>query len=108
MHQVLSSLNDYTSEIFMIFKEVQSASVNQKTQLYRRIKYYLDIIIDLCRVLELLSRQVPEIFLTRSQLHATRLFDYILFVFRSIFTMKMDKLFVEFCEKIKTKSRTLP
>ena len=31
MHRVLSSLNDYTSEILMIFKEVQSASVNQKT-----------------------------------------------------------------------------
>jgi hypothetical protein len=28
MHNVLSSLNDYTSEVFMIFKEVQSASVN--------------------------------------------------------------------------------
>lgn len=108
MHNVLSSLNDYTSEIFMIFKEVQSASVNQKTQLYRRIKFYLDITIDLCRVLELLSRVVPEIFLTRSQMHATRLFDYCLFVLRSIFTMKMDKLFVEFCDKIKTKSRTLP
>lgn len=108
MHNVLSSLNDYTSEIFMIFREVTSASVNQKTQLYRRIKFYLDIIIDLCRVLELLSRHVPEIFLTRNQLHATRLFDYILFVLRSVFTMKMDKLFVDFCDKIKTRSRSLP
>ena len=108
MHQVLSILNDYTSEIFMIFKEVTIASANQKAQFHRRIKFYLDIIIDLCRVLELLSCHVPEIFLTKNQLHATRLFDYILFVFRSIFTMKMDKLFIDFCEKIKTKSRSLP
>jgi hypothetical protein len=92
----------------MIFKEVTIASANQKAQFHRRIKFYLDIIIDLCRVLELLSCHVPEIFLTKNQLHATRLFDYILFVFRSIFTMKMDKLFIDFCEKIKTKSRSLP
>jgi hypothetical protein len=65
MHSVLSSLSDYTSEIFMIFKETQGASMHNRTQLYRRVKFYLDIIIDLCRVLEILTRWVPEIFLSK-------------------------------------------
>jgi len=68
----------------------------------------LDLIIDLSRVLELLTRWAPELFLSKDQIHAGRLLDFILFVFRSIFNMQVDALFVDFCTKLHTKSRTLP
>ena len=73
----------------------------------RRIKYYLDLIIDLSRVLELLTRWAPELFLCKDQIHASRLLDFVLFVFRSVFRMQMDQLFVEFCNKLQSKSRSL-
>jgi len=67
----------------------------------------LDLIIDLSRVLELLTRWVPELFLCKDQIHASRLLDFVLFVFRSIFRMQMDQLFIEFCDKLQSRSRTL-
>lgn len=66
----------------------------------RRIKYYLDMIIDLCRIVEMLTKWIPELFLSKDQIHASRLLDYVQFVFRSIFRMKMDEMFVDFCSKL--------
>lgn len=108
MNAVFNALNDVTSELFMVFKEVKGLAISNHNQILRRIKYYLDLIIDLCRVVELLSRWVPELFLSKDQIHASRLLDYILFVFRSVFNMQMDSLFNEFCSKLMSKSRNLP
>lgn len=66
------------------------------------------MIIDLSRILELLTKWVPELFLSKDQIHSGRLLDFILFVFRSVFRMQMDSLFEDFCSKLQTRSRTLP
>ena len=63
MNAVFNALNDVTSELFLILKELKNAQANQKSQLLRRIKYFLDMIIDLCRILEMLTKWVPELFL---------------------------------------------
>ena len=51
---------------------------------------------------------MPELFLAKDQIHAGRLLDFILFVFRSVFRMQMDQLFIDYCTKLQTRSRTLP
>ena len=108
MNAVFNALNVVTSELFLIWKELKNAQGGQKNQLMRRIKYFLDMIIDLCRILEMLTKWVPELFLQKDQIHSTRLLDYIQSVFRSIFREKMDVLFIDFCQKLQTRSRTLP
>lgn len=100
MNAVFNALNDVTSELFMVFKEIKGLPIASHNQILRRIKYFLDMIIDLNRILELLTRWVPELFLCKSQIHAGRLLDYVLFVFRSIFRMQMDQLFDDFCNKL--------
>ena len=107
MNEVFNSLNDVTSELFLVFKEIKGIPVSYHTQILRKIKYFLDLIIDLSRILELLTRWVPELFLSKDQIHAVRLLDFLLFVFRSIFRMQMDELFKKFCDKLQTRSRTL-
>ena len=63
MNAVFNALNDVTSELFMILKELKGAAINHRSQLLRRIKYFLDMIIDLCRILEMLTKWIPELFL---------------------------------------------
>ena len=65
MNAVFNALNDVTSELFMIFKEIKGMQINHHNQIIRRIKYYLDLTIDLSRILELLTRWVPELFLSK-------------------------------------------
>lgn len=107
MNEVFNALNDVTSELFSLFKEIKDLPIGNHTQIMRRVKYFLDLIIDLSRILELLTRWVPELFLSKDQIHAVRLLDFMLFVFRSIFRMQMDTLFEKFCDKLQTRSRTL-
>ena len=65
MNAVFNALNDITSELFMILKELKQAQAVQRNQLLRRIKYYLDMIIDLCRIVEMLTKWIPELFLSK-------------------------------------------
>ena len=65
MNAVFNALNDVTSELFMILKELKGAPMSQRSQILRRIKYFLDMIIDLCRILEMLTKWVPELFLQK-------------------------------------------
>ena len=68
----------------------------------------MDMIIDLSRILEMLTKWVPEIFLRKDTIHANRLLDYLAFLFKSIFTMGIKPLFISFSTKIMTRGRTLP
>ena len=64
MNAVFNALNDVTTELLTILKEFKSTAANlSKHQMLRRIKYFLDMIIDLCRILEMLTKWVPELFL---------------------------------------------
>ena len=65
MNEVFNALNDVTSELFLVFKEIKDLPIGNNTQILRRIKYFLDLIIDLSRILELLTRWVPELFLSK-------------------------------------------
>jgi len=66
MNAVFNALNDVTSELFMVFKEIKGLPIGNHNQILRRIKYFLDMIIDLNRIIELLTRWVPELFLCKS------------------------------------------
>lgn len=65
MNSIFNALNDATSELFIVFKEIKGMSIGQVSQIQRRLKYYLDVIIDLSRILELLTKWVPELFLSK-------------------------------------------
>ena len=65
MNAVFNSLNDVTSELFIVFKELSGIPAAYQSQVIRKIKYFLDLIIDLSRIIELLTRWVPELFLNK-------------------------------------------
>lgn len=73
----------------------------------RRMRYYIDINIDLSRALEIISEWVPELFLAVGQIHANRMLAYINFVYKSMLRMQLDVLFSEFCAKLPSKARNL-
>lgn len=65
LNSVFSSLNDITSELLMVLKE-EAQQQNQfanRTHMIRRTRFYIDLIVDLTRILELVSKWVPEVFL---------------------------------------------
>lgn len=105
MNSVFNSLNDITSELFMNLKENQSSI---SAQFLRRVKLYFDLIVDLCRVLEIITHWVPEIFLSKDSIHASRLLNYFVFMLNTIFVMKTDKVIIEYGQRLQTKSTTLP
>ena len=71
----------------MIFKE--EPNLAQRAGLLRRARFYIDLIVDLIRVLETLSVWAPEVFLSKQQIHANRLIDYTLFVLKSVFKSEL-------------------
>jgi len=83
LNSVFNSLNDVTSELFMILKE--EPNMIHRLSLLRRTRFYLDLIVDLIRILETISVWVPEVLLSKDLIHANRLIDYTLFVLNSVF-----------------------
>jgi len=108
MNSIFNSLNDVTSELFMIFREETQANIlNNKNNLLKQSKFYLDLIIDLCRIIEILSKYVPELFLSKETIHATRMLNFVTFVLKSVFQMEMDRLLTAFCKRSPSRGRTL-
>lgn len=64
MNNLFNSVNDITSETLMIFKEANKQNVSPV--LLKRSKFFFDLIMDLCRILEMLATHVPEIFIARN------------------------------------------
>ena len=91
----------------MIFKEIQGSNYQLHSQITRRLKYYLDMVIDLSRILELLTRWAPELFLSKERIHASRVLDYMAFVLKSIFQMNMDQILDNYLKKLQIKSKSL-
>lgn len=113
MNSVFNSLNDVTSELFMVIKEEIKVgdnphNLNLSSQLERRVRFYFDLIVDLCRILEVLSKWVPEIFLSKKLIHSNRLFEFIFFVLRSLFKMDFSQKLTIFCGITPSRTRTLP
>ena len=63
LNSVFNSLNDVTSELFMVLKE--EPNLAQHASLIRRSRFYLDLIVDLTRILETVSFWCPQVFLSK-------------------------------------------
>lgn len=72
----------------VIKEEIKVGKPKLHSSMERRIRFYFDLIVDLCRIFELLSRWVPEVFLAKEQIHLNRLLDYMFFVLSSLFKME--------------------
>ena len=94
-----------TSELFMIFKE--ETNIHNRNSLIRRAKFYIDLIVDLCRILETVTRWAPEVFLAKELINSNRLIEYMIFVLKSVFKSEMDKSIAEFCSLIPSRTRNL-
>ncbi len=57
LNSVFNSLNDVTSELFMVLKEEPNMVLHPS--LIRRSRFYLDLIVDLTRILETVAYWCP-------------------------------------------------
>lgn len=60
------------------------------------------------RMLEIMTRYAPELFLDKSQIHSTRLTNYIMFVLHSVFVGKIDSYIDYFANKVMQRAESLP
>lgn len=104
MNQFFNSLNDVTSELFIIFKELKE---NYSAQNLQKAKTYFETSVDLMRLGELLTTWCPEIFLEVDQVHSTRLLNFITFTLNSVFVGEVQKHIDFFAEKRKSLSATI-
>jgi hypothetical protein len=100
-----NTLNELTTEMFVIFKELKN---NYSQNILRRTKQIVGMIIDLYRILEIMTKWAPEIFLDKQQIHSIRLINYIMFVLHSIYVGKIDAFFEFFSAKLMHRQETLP
>lgn len=109
MNSILNSLNDVTSELFMVIKEEikddNPTHNNLSQNLERRVRFYFDLIVDLCRIVEVISRWVPELFLTKELIHSNRMIDFMFFVLKSLFKMDFSKKLTVFCNITPSRTR---
>jgi hypothetical protein len=105
MNFIFNTLNELTTEIFVIFKELKN---NYHSTILRKTKQAFSMIVDLYRILEVVTKQAPEIFVDKQQIHSIRLFNYIMFVLHSIFIGGIDNYIEFFAGKIMSRSETLP
>lgn len=105
MNFIFNTLNELTTEIFVIFKELKN---NYHSTILKRTKQAFSMIVDLYRILEVVTKQAPEIFVDKQQIHSIRLFNYIMFVLHSVFIGGIDNYIEFFAGKIMSRSETLP
>lgn len=82
MNSFFNSLNDITSELFIVFKELKN---NYTAANLRKTKSYFEIAIDLLRMCELFTTWCPEMFLDVDHVHSTRLLNFLMFTLNSVF-----------------------
>ena len=66
------------------------------------------MVVDLCRVLEIITHWVPEIFVDKDLIHSNRLLNYIMFILNSVFVGNIDSFIEFFAQKIQQRSDSLP
>ena len=66
MNAFFNNLNENTTELIVIFKELKN---NYNSSLLKRTKHWFNIIVDLCRMLELMTHHAPEIFVDKNLIH---------------------------------------
>ena len=97
MNAFFNNLNDVTTELFVIFKELKN---NYQTLILKRTKTYFQMVVDLCRMLEIMTKYAPEIFVDKNEIHSARLLNYIMFVLNSIFRGGINGFIDFFSQKI--------
>lgn len=97
MNSIFNNLNEVTTEVFVVFKELKN---NMAATTLKRTKTYFQMVVDLCRVLEIMTAWVPEIFADKEQVHSSRLLNYIMFILNSIFSGSIDNYIEFFSSKI--------
>ena len=58
------------------------------------------MVVDFCRVLEIITKWAPEIFVDKDLIHSSRLLNFIMFVLNSIFAGNIDNFIDFFANKI--------
>lgn len=66
------------------------------------------MIVDMYRMLEVMTKWAPEIFVDKNQIHSMRLINYIMFVLHSVFIGNIDSYIEFFAGKVMQKTDTLP
>jgi hypothetical protein len=87
MNAFFNNLNDVTTDLFVTFKELKN---NYQPLILKRTKTFFQMVVDLCRVLEILTKWVPEIFVDKELIHSNRLLQYIMFILNSVFVGHID------------------
>ncbi len=105
MNSFFNILNEMTTELFVIFKELKN---NYNQQILKRTRQTFQLVVDLFRILEMLTKWVPEIFVDKDYIHSMRLINYVMFVLQSIFAGQIDSYIEFFANKIMQRSETLP
>lgn len=65
------------------------------------------LVVDLFRIVEMLTKFAPEIFVDKRCIHSIRLINYVMFVLQSVFVGELDSYIDYFVEKIEHRSETL-
>jgi hypothetical protein len=66
------------------------------------------MVVDQYRILEVMIKWAPEIFVDKEQIHSIRLINHIMFVLHSLFDSHIDNYIEFFSGKIMQRSETLP
>ena len=104
MNIVFNTMNEMTTELFMIFKELKN---NYHSQMLKRTKNLFQLVVDLFRILEIMTKWVPELFVDKNHIHSVRLINYTMFVLHSLFIGQIDQYIDFFSSKISQKSESL-
>ena len=105
MNTFFNTLNEMTTELFVIFKELKN---HYNSQILKRTKGVFQIVVDQYRILEILTKWAPEIFVDKTQIHSIRLINYTMFVLHSLFEGGLNNYIDFFSHKINQKSESLP
>jgi hypothetical protein len=76
MNSFFNSINDITSELFIIFKELKN---NFSSMTLKKTQSYFQAVMDLLRMCELFATWCPELFLDVDHVHSNRLMNFIMF-----------------------------
>ena len=104
MNVYFNTLNETTTELFVIFKELKNS---YNAQLLKRTRMTFQLVVDLFRIMEVITKVAPEIFVDKQHIHSIRLLNYMMFVMNSVFVGSIDSYIDFFSAKIMQRSESL-
>jgi hypothetical protein len=104
MNSFFNALNEITSQLCIIFKELKN---NFNSNTLRKTQSLFYAVIDLLRICELFITWCPELFLDIDQVHSNRLVGYLMFTLNSLFNGEVYRHIEYFSQKTYLHSATL-